>query len=118
MRLPVDDVALVVQNVVEFERALADVEVAPLDLDLRLGDRPGDHARLDRRRVVEAEARHETGHALGRKDANEVVLQRAEDPRGPRIPLAARAAATLRLDTPGSARPRAVEVDTDKVGDV
>src|SRR6185503_688431 len=43
----VDLVALVVQDVVELERALAHVEVACLDLDLRLRDRAGDHPRLD-----------------------------------------------------------------------
>src|SRR5437660_5947919 len=73
--LAIDDVALVVEDVVELECTLADIEVAPLDLDLRLCDRAGDHAGLDRRRVVEAEARHETGDALGGKDADEVVFE-------------------------------------------
>src|SRR5438045_1720705 len=66
--LSVDDVALVVEHVVELERALADIEVAALDLDLRLRDCPGDHPRLDRRRVVEAETGHQSRDALGRED--------------------------------------------------
>src|SRR5256712_5711279 len=99
--LVVDDVALVVENVVELERALADVEVAALDLDLRLGDRPGHHPRLDRDGVVEAEPRHEPGDALRGEDADEVVLERAVEARGARVALAAGTPAELVVDTAG-----------------
>src|SRR5687767_5623085 len=94
----VDPVALVVQDVVELERALADVEVPRLDLDLGLGDRAGHHPRLDRLAVVEAEARHESRDTLRGEDAHEVVLERVEEPRGAGIPLAAGAAPELVVD--------------------
>src|SRR5439155_26796860 len=87
--LAIDHGALVVEHVVELERALPDVEVAPLDLHLRLRDRARDHARLDRRRVIETEACHEPRDALGREDADQVVLERAEEPRAARVTLTA-----------------------------
>src|SRR5207245_8815236 len=82
-------------------RALADVEVAALDLDLRLGARPGHHPRLDRDGVVEAEPRHEPGDALRGEDADEVVLERAVEARGARVALAAGTPAELVVDTAG-----------------
>ena len=78
--LAVDHVALVVQDIVELERPLAHVEVAALDLHLRLGDRPGHHARLDGCRIVESETRHEPGDAVRGEDADQLVLERGVEP--------------------------------------
>src|SRR5207245_2246746 len=96
----VDLVPLVVQHVVELESAFADVEVAAFDLDLRLRDRPGHHARLDRRRVVEAQTRHEARDVVRGKDADEIVLQRAVKARASGVTLTARTAAELVVDAP------------------
>src|SRR5207244_11048590 len=97
----VDLVPLVVQHVVELEGAFADVEVAAFNLDLRLSDRPGHHARLDRRRIVEAQTCHEARDVVRGEDADEIVLQRAVEARASGVALAARAAAELVVDAPG-----------------
>src|SRR5207302_11390831 len=94
----VDDLALVVQDVVELQGALADIEVARLDLDLGLRDGTGHHAGLDGLLVVEAETGHETGDALRREDPDEVVLERVVEARRTRVALAAGSSAELVVD--------------------
>src|SRR5438552_13167336 len=115
--LAVDHGALVVENVVELERALPDVEVAPLDLDLGLRDRDRDHAGFDRRRVLETAARHEPGDALRGEDADQVVLERAEEPGAARVALTAGPAAKLVVDAPRFVALGADDVEPAEVGD-
>ena len=71
--------ALVVRHVVEFQEVLADVEVARLDLLLRLLQRLVDPGMDDRLVFLEAELLQHAVHALGAEDAHQVVLQRQEE---------------------------------------
>ena len=93
-----DDLALVVHHVVELEDVLADVEVARLDLLLRLFERLVDPGMDDRLVLLQAEPLQHRVHALGAEDAHQIVLQRQEELRAAGIALAARAAAQLIVD--------------------
>ena len=93
-----DDLALVVHHVVELENVLANVEVARLDLLLRLLQRLVDPRMDDRLVLLEAEALEHRVHALGAENAHEVVLQRQEELRPARIALAAGTSAQLVVD--------------------
>ena len=94
------DLALVVHDVVVFQDVLADVEVARLDLLLRLLDRLVDPGMDDRLVLLEAELLQHAVHALGAEDAHQVVLQRQEELRAAGVALAAGAAAQLVVDAP------------------
>jgi hypothetical protein len=74
-----DDLALVVHHVVELEQVLADVEVARLDLLLRLFQCLVDPGMDDRLALLEAELLQHAVHAVGAEDAHQVVLQRQEE---------------------------------------
>ena len=93
-----DDLALVVHDVVVLEEVLADVEVARLDLLLRLFERLVDPRMDDRLVFLEAELLQHAVHALGAEDAHQVVLQRQEELRAAGVALAAGAAAQLVVD--------------------
>ena len=96
--LRVDHLALVVGDVVVLEQLLADVEVARLDLALRVLDRARHHARLDRLALGHLEHHHDAVHALAGEDLEQRVLEREEEARAARVALAARAAAQLVVD--------------------
>ena len=93
-----DHLALVVHHVVVFQQVLADVEVARLDLLLRLLQRLVDPGMDDRLALLEAELLQHAVHALGAEDAHQVVLQRQEEFRAAGVALAAGAAAQLVVD--------------------
>ena len=93
-----DDLALVVHHVVELENVLADVEVARLDLLLRLLQRLVDPGMDDRLVFLQAEPLQHRVHALGAEDAHQIVLQRQEEFRAAGIALPARTAAQLVVD--------------------
>ena len=93
-----DDLALVVHDVVVFEKVLADVEVARLDLLLRLLQRLVDPRMDDRLALLEAERLQHAVHALGAEDAHQIVLDRQVEFRAAGIALAAGAAAQLVVD--------------------
>ena len=93
-----DDLALVVHHIVEFEQVLADVEVARLDLLLRLFERLVDPRMDDRLVLLEAEGLQHRVHALGAEDAHEIVIEREIEQRAAGIALAAGAAAQLVVD--------------------
>ena len=93
-----DDLALIVHDVVELENVLAHVEVARLDLLLRLLQRLVDPGMDDRLVVLQAEPLQHRVHALGAEDAHQVVLQRQEEFRAAGIALPARTAAQLVVD--------------------
>ena len=95
-----DDLALVIDHVVVFQDVLADVEVARLDLLLRLLERLVDPGMDDRLVLLEAELLQHAVHAVGAEDAHQVVLQRQEELGMARIALAAGAAAQLVVDAP------------------
>ncbi len=94
------DLALVVHDVVVLQDVLADVEVARLDLLLRLLDRLVDPGMDDRLAFLEAELLQHAVHAVGAEDAHQVVLERQVELRAAGIALAAGAAAQLVVDAP------------------
>ena len=98
--LLVDDLALVVHHVVVFQQVLADVEVARLDLLLRLLQRLVDPGMDDRLAVLEAEPLQHAVHALGAEDPHQIVFERQEELGGAGVALAAGAAAQLVVDAP------------------
>ena len=69
-----DRLALIVHHVVVFEQVLADVEVARLDLGLRLLQRLVDPGMDDGLVLLEAERLEHAVHALRAEDAHEVVF--------------------------------------------
>jgi hypothetical protein len=95
-----DDAALVVHHVVEFEHVLALVEVARLDLLLRLLERPVDPGMDDRLALLEPELLEHAVHALGTEDAHQVILKRKEEFGVARVALTAGTAAQLIVDAP------------------
>ena len=84
-----DRLALVVHHVVVLEQVLADVEVARLDLGLRLLQRLVDPGMDDGLVLLEAERLQHAVHALRAEDAHQVVLERQEEVRAAGIALAA-----------------------------
>ncbi len=99
--LGVDRLALLVDDVVVLDDALADVEVVALDAGLRVLDGLGDHARLDGHVALEAHALHERRDAVAGEALQEGVLEREEEARRAGVALAARAAAQLVVDAAG-----------------
>ncbi len=93
-----DDLALVVHHVVELEDVLADVEVARLDLLLRLLQGLVDPGMNDRLVLLEAELLQHAIELVGAEDAHQIVFERQEEFRMARIALAAGAAAQLVVD--------------------
>src|SRR3954447_11709552 len=89
----VDDAALLVNDVVVLEHALADEEVLLLDLALGLLDLLGEHPRLDRLLVAllvgAAEAVEDAVDAVAGEQADEVVLGGEEEAGLARVALAA-----------------------------
>ena len=96
--LLVDHLALVVGDVVVLEQVLAHVEVARLDLALRVLDRARDPRMLDRLAVGHLQPLHDRGHAVGREDAQQRILERQVEAARARVALASRAAAQLVVD--------------------
>ena len=75
LALAVDDLTLLIHDVVVLEDVFADVEIACLDLFLRVLHRARDDRVLDRLVLVHAEAIHDARDAVGGKETHEVVLQ-------------------------------------------
>ena len=98
LRCVVDHLALVVGDVVVLEQLLADVEVARLDLALRVLDRARDHARLDGLALGHLQRAHDRLQALAGEDLEQRILEREEEARAARVALAAGAAAQLVVD--------------------
>jgi len=96
--LLVDDLALVVRDVVEFEQLLADVEVPTLDLALGIFDGAGDPGMLDRLTLLHAEFLHEPGNAVRTEDPHQAVVERQVKPGGAGIALAPGAPTQLIVD--------------------
>jgi hypothetical protein len=96
--LLVDGLALLVDDVVVLDDALADVEVVALDSALGALDRLGHEARLDGHVLFEAEALHEAGDSVRGEALHQVVFERQVEARRARVALAAGAAAELVVD--------------------
>ncbi len=95
-----DHLALVVHHVVVLEQVLADVEVARLDLLLRLLQRLVDPGMDDRLVLLEAELLQHAVELVGAEDAHQVVFERQEELGMAGVALAAGAAAQLVVDAP------------------
>ncbi len=93
-----DRAALVVHHIVELQQVLADVEVARLDLLLRLFKRLVDPGVDDRLTFLKAELLQHPVHAVGAEDAHQVVFEREVEFRAARVALTAGAAAQLIVD--------------------
>ena len=93
-----DDLALVVHHVVELQHVLADVEVARLDLLLRLLQRLVDPGMDDRLVLLQAELVQHAVELVGPEDAHQVVFERQEELGAAGVALAAGAAAQLVVD--------------------
>jgi hypothetical protein len=74
-----DHLALVVLDVVEFEQVLADVEVAGLDLLLRLLQRLVDPGMDDGLALLQAEPLQHAVETIGAEDPHQIVFQRQEE---------------------------------------
>ena len=96
----VDRAPLVVHDVVELQQILADLEIARLDLLLRLLKRLVDPGMNDRLTVLQAELLQHAVEPVGREDAHQIVFQRQVEFRQARIALTAGPAAKLVVDTP------------------
>src|SRR2546428_9091077 len=114
--LLVRDLALLVHHIVVLDHVLAGVEMHPLDLLLRAGDRPRDPRMLDR---LHLEALHQASDPVrgGTEDLHEVVLERDEEPARARVALATGAAAELVVDTPALVALRADDVKSTDIRD-
>ena len=95
-----DHLALVVLDVVELEQVLADVEVARLDLLLRLLQRLVDPGMDDGLALLQAEPRQHGIEPVGAEDPHQIVFQRQEELRAAGVALTAGAAAQLVVDAP------------------
>ena len=95
-----DHLALIVHHVVVLEHVLAGVEVARLDLLLRLLQRLVDPGMGDRLAFLQAELLQHAVHAVGAEDAHQVVFERQVELGAAGIALTAGAAAQLVVDAP------------------
>src|SRR5918995_326383 len=91
----VDHLALLVEYVVVLQYALADLEVAALDLLLGTPHGVGDHTGLDRHVLFEPDALDDPLHPLAAKEPEELVLEGQIEPRLAGIPLPPRPASEL-----------------------
>ncbi len=94
-----DHLALIVHHVIVFEDILADIEIVPFDAGLGALDGLGDHGVGNRFPVFQSQRSEDLFHAFGEEPAHQIVLQRDEEFRPPRIALTARTAAQLVVDT-------------------
>src|ERR1700761_6123454 len=108
--LRVDHLALIVGNVIEFQKVFTNIEVVLLDLALCLLDLPADHAIFQRVVFLHAEHAHPAADPVASEDAQQVVLQRQVETRRTRIALAARTTTQLVVDTA-----RLMSLGTDNV---
>ncbi len=110
LAIRINDLTLGGDHVVIFHDVLADIEVEPLDLRLRLLDEARHHFVLDRHIVGHADALKQSSRAARAKAAHQVILQRDEEARLARVALPPGTAAQLIVDAT-----RLVPLSTDDV---
>jgi hypothetical protein len=81
-----DDLSLVVHHIVEFQKLLADVEVASLDLGLRAFQRLVHPGVDDRLAFLQAQRAQHLVEPVGPEDAHQVILEAEEEGGPPRVP--------------------------------
>ena len=89
----VDHLALLVHDVVVFQQPLAGLEVLQLDALLRRLDRPRDERVREHLAFLGPHAIHQLCDAVRAEQPHQVVLERQEELRGPRVALPAGTAA-------------------------
>src|SRR5277367_296737 len=97
----INRLALLVHNVVVFEKVFAGIEVLRFDGFLRVFNAAGDQAGFDGDAFGHAETEHQGFHAFAAENAHEVVFEREEKARGAGVALAAGASAKLIVDAAG-----------------
>ncbi len=85
----IDDGALLVHDVVEFERVFADAEVALLDAFLRVLDGLVPQRMFELLAFLHAQPLHDARDAVGAEQAHQIVLERDIEARRARVALAA-----------------------------
>ena len=98
--LRVDDLTLLVHHIVVFEDVLSHIEIPRFHFLLRVLNGTGNQRMLDGLVLFHAQLVHDLRDALGREQAQEVVLQRQVKAGRTGIALTARAAAQLVVDAP------------------
>ncbi len=114
----VHGLALRVHHVVVLEQVLADVEVALLDLALRVLDAARDQRVLDGLVVGHAHAIHQVLDAIAGEDAHQVVFERQVELAVAGVALATGAAAQLVVDAARLVALRADDVEAAELDDL
>jgi len=113
----VEDLALIIHDLVVFEQALADLEVAFLDLLLGLLNALADPLVIDGLAFLPADPGKGLDRPLGGEDAHQVVVEAQEELAGAVVALASGAAAQLVVDAPGLVALGAQDVQAPDLGD-
>ena len=98
--LGIDELALFVQDIVVFQKVLADLEVSLLDALLSPFDRLVDPGVIDRLPVLHSHSPHQPLEVLSAEEPHQVVVQGDVEARGTRVALPARTPAELIVDAP------------------
>ena len=114
----VNSLALLIHHVVVLEQILADVEVVPLDLLLRILDDPRDDAGLDGYVFLHTQPFHDARDALRSEDSHQIVLEGQEESGAARIALPPRASPQLVVDAPRVVALRSEDVQSPRFQDV
>ena len=101
LAVAVDSFPLLVHDLVVFEQAFADLEVAFLDLLLRALDAPRDHVAFDGLAFLHAEPGEDVLDPLAGEDPHQVVFQREVEAAAAGVALPAATAAKLEVDAAG-----------------
>ncbi len=89
LALLVDDLTLGIHDIVVFQHVLAHLEVAALDVLLRVLNGVGEHLGVDGRVLVDTERIHHVHDALGAEQAHDVILERQIEARFAGVALTA-----------------------------
>src|SRR4029453_18807981 len=101
---------------VEFQQVLADIEIARLDLLLRLLERLVDPGMNDRLVLLQSELLQHSIELVGSEDAHQVVFQGEEELGMTWIALATRAAAQLIVNATALVAPGAKNIEPTRSG--
>jgi hypothetical protein len=79
--------ALVIRNIIIFQKLFTHIEVTTLNLSLRLLNRVSDHLVFDGFTIFHAHVLHESANPIRRKDSHQVIFQRQIESGVARITL-------------------------------
>ena len=101
LALLIDDGALPVDDIVEFDHVLADVEIVAFDAGLGRFDGAGDDSIFDWDVVFHAQAVHDAGDLVGMEATHELIFEGDEKAGVAGVTLASGAAPELIIDAAG-----------------